>query len=79
MARKAHVVRGTGLDATRHARPRGRAVQVHAPPRWRVASVDAWQGHTGPRGRPGGRHMARRELAFEGPTCLWALVIGLGR
>ena len=30
MAREAHVARGTCADATRHARPRGRAAWVHA-------------------------------------------------
>ena len=43
MAREADVARGTRMDATRHARPRGRAAQAHAAPRWCVAGADTWQ------------------------------------
>ena len=32
------------MDAMRHARPRGKAAQAHAAPRWRVGGADVWQG-----------------------------------
>ena len=37
MAHDADVACGTRTDATRHARPRGRAARAHTVPRWRVA------------------------------------------
>ena len=40
MARRAEVVRRTRTDATRHARPRGRAARAHAV----QGGADAWQG-----------------------------------
>ena len=57
--READVARRTRTDATRHARPRGRAYEAHAARRWR-----GWRGHVtgihaGPRkcpcGVPSGR------------------------
>ena len=67
MACKADVVRETRTDVTRHTRPCGRAAQAHATSRWRVAGADAWQGHAGPHGRPGGPPRGVGGLAFEGP------------
>ena len=46
MAREADVACRTRTDATRHARPRGRAYEAHATRRWRVGGVggaDTWQ------------------------------------
>ena len=49
-----HVAHGTRADATRHARPSGRASQAHAARSWSIGGGDAWQGHTSPRGCTGG-------------------------
>ena len=48
------MARGTGTDATWHARPRGKAARAHMVPGWRGGGADAWQGHVSPPGRPGG-------------------------
>ena len=50
----ADMARGTCVDATRHARPRGRAAQAHAAHKWCTGGAVAWQGYTSPRGRPSG-------------------------
>ena len=61
MARGADVVCGTCADATRHTKPRGRAMRAHAARRCtqvarRFAQVarKRGRGHVSPRGRPGG-------------------------
>ena len=64
MAREADVVRGTRADATRHARPCGRAARAHAGPRWRGHVAGATRVHTDARAAPRGRV----GLAFGGPT-----------
>ena len=51
VAPEADVARRTRKDATRHARPRGRACEAHATRRWRGHVAG---GHAGPRGRLGG-------------------------
>ena len=52
--RDADVASGTHADATRHARPRGRAARAHVRHRWRTGRGHVVGGHEGPRGRPGG-------------------------
>ena len=58
------VARKTRPDATRHARPCGRAGRAHETLRWRKVAQACGRGHTSPRGRPGGRH-----VTSEGQTC----------
>ena len=70
MAREADVAYGTRTDATRHARPRGRAARAHAVPRWRGRVGGATQNHAEARVLPRGSV----RLASEGP-----MVIVLGR
>ena len=64
MAREADVARGTRADATRHARPRGRAARAYARPRWRGHVAGATRVHADSRVAPRGRV----GLAFGGPT-----------
>ena len=80
MARGADVVHGTRADATRHARPRGKAEQAHATRRWRASGAqvrtggaDAWHGRRESTQTPGWHHVAWG-LAGEGPMGYWALV-----
>ena len=47
IAREADVARGTCADATRHARPRGRAARAHTGPRWRGHMAGATRVHAG--------------------------------
>ena len=54
VARRADMARGTHVDATRHARPRGRAAQAHAALRWRKVARTSGRGHASPHGRPRG-------------------------
>ena len=56
---------GTRTDATRHARPRGRA--AHGPrgePRWPELTRTRGKGHASPRGCPRGHHMASEEAGI---------------
>ena len=55
MAREADVARETRVDATRYARPRGRAARAHAGPRWRGLVAGATRVHVGARVVPRGR------------------------
>ena len=48
------MARGTPTDATRHARPRGRAARAHVRRRWRTGRGHVAGGHAGPRRCPGG-------------------------
>ena len=71
VAREADVAHRTRTDATRHARPRGKAYELHAAQRWRTGGAggadtrhEATRVHADARE---GRHMARG-LACEGPT-----------
>ena len=58
MAHSANVARGTRVDATRHARPCGRAAQ---------GGVDAWQGQRESTRMPKGAPRGQRGLAVGGP------------
>ena len=51
---RADVARGTRENATRHARPHGRAKQAHAELRWHDVARTCAMGHASPRGRHGG-------------------------
>ena len=62
----ADMARRTCTDATRHARPRGRACEVHAAVRWRGWHRHVAGGHADPRERPCGVPRGRG-LAFGGP------------
>ena len=53
------MARGTRADATRHARPRGRAAQAHVRRRWRTWRGHVAGGHVGQRGRPCGAPRGR--------------------
>ena len=53
------MARGTHANATWHAAPRG---PTHG------GGADMWQGHTSPRGRPGGATWRCERLASDGPT-----------
>ena len=50
----ADVAHGIRSDATRHARPRGRAARAHVRRRLRTGRGHMAGGHAGPRGRPCG-------------------------
>ena len=63
--RGADVVRGTHADATRHARPRGRATRRSGGARWRGHIARATLVHADARE---GRHVASEGLTCEGPT-----------
>ena len=54
MASEADVARGTRVDATRHARPRGRAARAHAARRCAQVARTRGVGHASPRRRSGG-------------------------
>ena len=54
MAQEADMAQGTRADATRHARPHGRATRAHADLRWRNVQRTRGMGYASPRGRPGG-------------------------
>ena len=58
MARKAGVARRTRTDATRHARPRGKAVRAQTARRWPTGGADAWQGPHESTRTPGWHHVA---------------------
>ena len=60
MARRADVAHGTHADATRYARPRGRAARVHAAPRWRGRVAGAVGVHADAREAPHGSMRAGR-------------------
>ena len=49
------MVRGTRVDATRHARPRGRAARTHIARRWRGRVAGATRVHADARVVPRGR------------------------
>ena len=53
MAPEADVARGTRTDATRHARPQGRAVRARAVRRWRTGGRVHEDTRVAPRGRVG--------------------------
>ena len=59
MAREADVARGTRADATRHARPYGRAARAHARLKWRGHVAWATRVHTDARVVPHGRGAGR--------------------
>ena len=67
MALGADVALGTRTDATRHARPHGKAARAHAWRRWRTGGADAWQGPRESTRTPRLRHVTRGH-ASEGPT-----------
>ena len=67
MWRVAEVARRTRTDATRHARPRGRAVQACVRRRWRTGRGHVAGGHTVHADACEGRHVAGGS-ASEGPT-----------
>ena len=68
MARGADMARRTRVDATRHARPCGRAARAHAAHRWRSSGVDAWQGPCESTRMPEGAPRGERGLGFGAPT-----------
>ena len=65
--RVADMARGTCADATRHARPRGRAVRTCVRCRWRTGRGHVVGGHTVHVDAREGRHVAGGS-ASEGPT-----------
>ena len=69
MAHSANVAHGTNADATRHARPRGRA--ACGPRKAQVArgGANAWQGPRESTWAPGCRHVAGG-LVSGGPTVI---------
>ena len=68
MAWGANVACGTRADATRNARPRGRAARgPHWVPRWPELTQTRGKGHASPCGRLRRRHVASGRLAGEGP------------
>ena len=71
--RVADVARGTRTDATRQARPRGRAARARLRRKWRTGHGHVARGHMVHADAREGRHVAGG-LASEGPTGLWALV-----
>ena len=67
MVRRADMARGTCGDATRHARPRGRAARAHAVRKWSTGGTNAWQGASESTRTPEGEPHGDKGLAFEGP------------
>ena len=67
MARGVDMARGTHIDATRHARPRGRAARARAWCRWSTGGTNAWQGPRESTQMPGWCHVVGG-LAGEGHT-----------
>ena len=61
------MARGTRTDATRHARPRGKAARAHVRRKWRTGRGHVAGGHAGPRERPCGAPCGRGSV-FGGPT-----------
>ena len=67
MWRRVDVARGTHADATRNARPPGRAVQARVRRRWRIGRGHVAGDHTVHADARKGRHVAGGS-ASEGPT-----------
>ena len=67
MAHGADMARETRVDATRHARPCGRAARAHSECRWRIGGADAWQGPLESMRTREGVPPGEREMTFGGP------------
>ena len=65
MWRGLDVARGTHADATRHARPRGRAVRARVRRRWRIGRKHVAGGHTVHADACEGRHVAGGSASEE--------------